>query len=324
MHEILLQLAFEVTHHPVDPGTSSRPDFLVRSASSAFYLEATVCHSTSTSSNDNKILDTIFDWIDEEVESSQHWLSVTPVGVPDQQPRKKVVIERIRNILRRADSGEDLFDPEAGLISDGSSTFVDLDGYWLKIGLLPKPDNRLGNAGNRAIGAEIGGEVTDITQAVRDSIEKKAKQKHASRLDLPLVVACSVTDGFFDLEGDPLSPLFGSISAGYRRPQWSMEIDSPRLDQGVWMDLRGRPRNENVSGVWLFRNARPVGLTPTGIGECLFVNPFARCPLPAEVERLTTASVHRGHMEWRRGIDLNELLEVPHIPQDRLREIGPL
>ena len=320
LHEVLLNLGLSANTHPQVPTTTKRPDFLVGSDDGSIYIEAMVCHSSSTPESENDIVNTICDWID-DVPNPYYWVSLSFNGTPKRLPRKTAVTEPVRQLMARHEPESELSRREADNYVQPIDK-VQIDDAALVIKLTVKPRERWGIDSERTIGVFSYGDTQNILPIIRDAICKKAKKKQASHLGLPLVIACNTIDGFFDLEDDSLVSLFGLPEAGYLRPQWEMSLDATRDEPGVWIGRDGKPRNENVAAIWLFKNARPVGRTPAGGGDCLFINPFANHPLPTEFDQVSTARVCEGRMSWNKGVDLSELLDVPHIPEDELTTDG--
>ena len=212
---------------------------------------------------------------------------------------------------------------EAGIMVPPPHTTINFGDSYLEVELYPRPPHRWGDTTNSTIGTWRGGYVTSINADVRKAILDKAREKSVSSLDAPLVIACSTIDGFYNLAGDALETLFGLTEPGLPE-EWSVDLHSASRSEGVWRDSRGRTRHSNLAGVWLFRNARPVGRTPTGIGDCLFPNPFVDDPMPEELTQVNHAQTRDGVMSRVRGTALSSVLEVPSIPEDDLRRPADL
>ena len=190
LHELLLCLGFEVTPHPSVPDVPKRPAFLAESERGGFYLEATVSFEASTGKPESPIIRSVYDWID-QIPNPYYRATIEIDGVPKTQPSKRSIVDPIAQLMDDSDPERDRALLDAGKNWLRPEKEILLDGCSLLVRLTAKPRSEWGVDSERTIGVFPGGSVRDIAPVIRDAVTEKAKHKRASRLDRPLVIACS-------------------------------------------------------------------------------------------------------------------------------------
>lgn len=126
-------------------------------------------------------------------------------------------------------------------------------------------------------------------------------------LDLPFLVAINAQEQHLD-RIDMMEALFGK--EGYLMSRESEDVRMVREPNGLWTSATG-PRYSRVSAVLLVSS-----LVPWSVGSCspwLFLNPWAKRPLPSVLTAVSTARPsHEDHkMIFSDGADGTALFGLP-------------
>ena len=307
LHELFVRLGLSVEAHPVLPG-GSQPDFLIIGSGGRAYVEATVVASTIRESPLEAPVFEAINALDGTVPTN--WaVRVDTHGTLTQAPPLGPITNRIRRWLNTLEpvtpTREDL-DSENAPRLDVS---VDSEsGDWV-VSLEAVP--RL--AGGGVIQARhLGSYSGVIGQPVRDAISSKALQ-HATRGE-PLIVA--VNDGSGYGKEHESAALFGHQRLRLRKDDLTAIGDHvpsgeelPRLG-GIWTGKRSSnpwyPTHPEVSGVMIFRSARPY--TAASIEACLYLNPYVEDRIPEELRAFGYAAADGDEVKWHAGCSTGKVL----------------
>lgn len=307
LHELLLRLGCTAALHPMVPGVSRVPDFLVRPASGEpFYLEAAaVTEETTATAREPRAHAHILDVLNEYWHPDfSFWLEELE-GVPTGTPSRKA----LHDVLRRCVEGLDA-DRVMALYADGRveelpRALFDDGGLRFSVVPIPKPAAIRGRPGGRAVGVgPQGGGVVRPVEAIRAVVKGKARAYGTP--EWPLVVAVNTVAGFGVARDDVVAALFGSEIVSYSPADDGGTLGRAR--DGVWTAGSG-PTYTRLSAVLLAAPALPWNLPTAPI--CLYHNPWAARPYTGPLTRLPQAVPRDGHLEWREGLSTGALLGLP-------------
>ena len=309
LHELLLRLGASVSVHPKIARTTKRPDFLVELESGRFYLEAMVSHAREDNFGESPIFDAVCDWIN-EMNIRSHFVHIFFSDAPTVTPTRKSIAAQVQRLIRLSNSECD----RAQLLDDAhyatAAGFLEIGDVFARIRLHPRPDSQLAVHDWRSVIRSTGGVGHSVVPQWREAIRRKAKAKELERYDAPCAVALNVMDGFATIAGQGVQAVYGSVPGAERH-------------SGVWDDSASSLKRDTLAAVWMFRFAEPVQASPSGAEDCVLLKPSAVQQLPPGLVQLTHAKQDSGALEWFGGVDLDELLEVPHIPYEDLRRRVP-
>ena len=283
LHELLLQLEFEIKFHPQIQGETTHPDFLVKkSGNPIFYLEATLAARSDEEAAMAARKDQVYDTIN-RMKSPNFFICLEVTGAPNTPPRGR----NLRNFLERqlADLDPDEIEKQYkhGGFQALPSWKWEHDGWEITFYPLPKIPEARGKPGVRPIGlmSDQRKTLSLITPhiGIRDSIENKASKY--GKLDLPLIVAINVIDELTVDNDDIGNALFGEETyKGVLTSDGTFKLNAGRNPNGAWYGPSG-PQNKRVSAVLITDNldTRSIeGSTPV-----LYHNPWANHKIPKEI-----------------------------------------
>jgi len=303
IHEFLRRQGFALQPHPELPnGSSKRPDFLVAGSSGAtIYLEVV---SAAEDDGDDIASEARMVQTLQFLEAQKHTsflLDMHSSGRPVTQPSGKRLLQDVLRWL-----GE--LDPDA-LLNDGVSSFGrgpelrwQHEDWHLTFRAIPRPMKARAKAG-KLIGIRSSeARIIDGWSPIRDAIMNKSRRYGS--LDRPLVIAVNVNA--FDLdEIDELQALFGEEQFVFRTDSEHMKLE--RKPNGAWIGPDG-PRYTRCSGVWMFGDLSPYSLVR--LKHTMYLNPFAKFPVPAEFLTMPHASVVDGSLLRRDGHTFTKVFEL--------------
>ena len=309
LHEVLTRLGGKVTVHPSVPGTTKKPDFLVELEGARFYLEAMVNHAKEYNFRNSPILDTVCDWIN-ELDIPDYFVHIIFSGVPSNTPTKKSISAQVSRLIQLSNSEI----TRQQLLEDGhpalTQGFMKIADALARVSLIPRAVEHKDVAELRNVIRSAGGEMHDVAPKWCESIRRKANAKELDRYDAPSVIAIDVMDGFARIGGKGVQAVYGMG-------------DNPQRQSGLWKRLNNNSWQDNLAAVWMFNYVEPVQASPCGIEDCLLLRPSIEQPLPKSLEQLNQIKPEKGELQWRDGVSLDELLEVPEIPYEELRRVPP-
>jgi hypothetical protein len=265
LHEVFLRLGFEVD---VDIGRDDiggrRPDFLLRKDDVEFYVGATAVQGDDVASpQQRQLLGTLRDLIN-HVASDDFLVGLYVEQYGTTTPGRRDITRPLARWLAEQDVDRLLEARRAGLAPAVlPRRFAD----W-RIGLqaIPLEPEHRGQKDHGILGStdEQYAEINDINPLLR---KLKHKANHYGQLDRAYVVAALCAGPFVEWR-DIEQSLFGASFGGFRQ------------SNGFWMRPNG-PTNTRVSAVLTAIDLSPTAVTV--VEPCLWLNPWARCPLLAEL-----------------------------------------
>lgn len=238
VHELCLRTGMTVLEvEPAVPGTTKRPDYLVRSGGYEFYLECTVARGESDAevaalSRRNDVIRAI-----DSIPSSLFTVALQVYGFPSVAVRTKTLTRKVHDWLHGLDHAALLADPDA----DYPSFEVNLDGMELTLRPMARSHPSESNSPRLIAIRSDGINSVEPWKAMRGAITNKATRYGVP--DKPLVLALNVMDRWSRLD-DVHEALYGTtafVSIGAEGYQ-------TRLPDGVWSGPTG-PRCTRLSAV---------------------------------------------------------------------------
>jgi hypothetical protein len=305
-HELLRRLGCEIEPHPVVPGTSKRPEFLVEEPSGLrFYLESVVDTTRDVrEAGKEQIKNDVYDKVNALVQSPTFFVGVALRGDLSEQPSVKNVATEIRDWLKTLDPDEVVaaFDATGRLPMQG----FEGKGFTLVCDAIPKRRSR-GDAGP-GIGYIWHGmaRLVRTDESVRAAIKEKATRY--GRLDLPYLIAVNVVCEYSE-KVDILDVLFGSLTGRVWRDQSGRTIVvAGRAPDGLWTGA-GDARNNGVSAVLSATRLDEWTLARTEL--LLTHNPWARLPYSGVLNRFPHVERAGDSLAAIDGESLSDLLGLP-------------
>jgi hypothetical protein len=307
LHELFLQLGYQVVVHPELADTSHTPDFELRRDGRRLYVEARVMSSEIILDEDEIRPPP---WLLDAIEKIRnHDFDLQLVGIAQAGP----VRPKDTEITGAIDAWLDQLDPDDYSDADApaaAENAVRFRGWEVVLSAWPRHPDERGSTTRRklAIGfMEVGG-INDVGR-LRSAL--KAKAGRYGRPGVPLVTAVLCDASFLDRR-DVAATLFGSEAIRYRMG----ELGSARLvrDQNGFWFWRGKPTNRRVSGVLVAKQLHPSSVTE--VAPDLWLNPWAVQPLEEEWPFTTATADDRGDVLYEeRDPDMAGVLALPsHWP----------
>jgi hypothetical protein len=248
VHALFTALGFDLTVHPIVPGTDGRPDFLVEHAGNPFYVEAVTVFSGLVAPGRRARLEAEVQDVINSIDSPSLMVTLQFERVGESRPRNSAIITPIKEWLATLDADELLKRSEPA--SYQRFTFGD---WAVNLRPLARSVEARGCPRNRLIGSPgaIGGTMNDVSK-LRSAFTRK--RKHYGTPDKPLVIAALATNGFVDSR-DVENALFGSEAV-----QLEIATGATRLvrnPDGVWVGKAG-PAAKRMSALLM-----GAGILPT-------------------------------------------------------------
>jgi hypothetical protein len=310
LHELLIKLDCKVTPHPFIPSTKKTPDFYVEpSAGDPFYIEAALATYESADEVAARArINTVYDVLNREVDSSDFFLWLAVKGSPATPPSARKMASFVNNRISQLDP-----DKIAKLYESGGMNAVpcwnyEHDGWVIEFRPIPKTPEARNRKGVRPLGAfSMGFRFVDDRTPILEAITKKAGRY--GELDFSYVIAVNAL-GFAD-DIDVTEALFGKeqflIDFYEDSPREPIEPQMSRIPDGAWTSPEG-PRNTRVSAVLL-----AIRLSPWNISQCnvrLFHNPWAQKSYCSVLNRLPQVVVESNHMKRIVGGTIGDILSI--------------
>lgn len=247
----------------------------------------------------NVVLETI-----ERLESPNFFIGVNAKGNPDTPPPGKALQKELSSWLESLDPDEVARNVDNKGFGEVPTMEWNHDGWNIEFEAIPiKPERR--GKGQRVIGV-LSGEARWINgwEPIRDAIRSKGGKY--GELPKPLIIAVNVDD--FSLDRiDEMQALFGQEEYVFNRNNHKAQPEMRRVPNGAWSGPTG-PQYTRVSGAWLFGSMNPGNISSRK--STLYLNPWARLPVPNELTQINHAAVSDEKMVWFDGMPLWELLEL--------------
>jgi hypothetical protein len=307
LHQSLTRMGLEVVLHPEVPGTTKRPDFLVRrSGDPGFFLEATLASPSLEQRASQRRLSVIKDVVN-DLATPNFFLGMNVQARGDADPGTTQLRHELLQWLDRLDPDALLADPDRYAMRHDMTLRWERAGWRIKFWPIPKSKACRGKPG-RAIGVNTDVPVgrVDTSGPIRKAIKEKASRY--GRLDRPYVIAVSILDSF-NLPETVVDALYGSRSIQFDpRPDAEFEPKTIRLADGPWMSPNG-PSNTRVSAA-----VTAFGVAPSSVGLVaprLWQNPWAARPLTDRLAWTTSRVVEGVLVDEPATLSGEELLGLP-------------
>jgi hypothetical protein len=291
LHEFLRRQKCTLDFHPSIPGSSKRPDFLVRPPyGDGFILEARTSTDVASGPQRNPRGDRIRDFL-RQMKLDGYRLSIDEltVGTSDlpQKALRKHVVDAIA-----ADSGE------AGAIVR-IPNYSTADGW--RIRLTAFSSRRYGSSRSTTVMQEAWGRTWNgPSYPLRDALKKKAGKY--GQLAMPYVVAVNSADVMLT-DRDFEETLFG-VRSGITIAGMTDE-----LARGFW-GTESAPNHRRVSAVLFTKNLWPATVLLGQVYACLYLNPWAERPYDGLLTRLPTFRFENGEAREHPGEPWHELMNL--------------
>ena len=307
LHEFFRRQGFTLEPHPIIPGTTKRPDFLVHGHELEFYLEAkeSTDKSESEKSVENRI-NLLYDQIN-KTNTPNFFFRINELLLKsNNQPSGKKIINYIESQLPQFDPDEVAKSlHQTGLENLETITYEDND-LKLVISLIPKSPNARGKEGLRPIGiypfdSYWGGAETSI----KTSIEKKATRY--GELDKPYLICINSTSEKGDGGYDMMNALFGSLQVTFSTNLEKRDERLTRAKDGVFLNSQGA-KFTRVSAIFI-TNVNSANLHVAN--HWLVRHPFASRELTFDPFDLTKVVVENHQIKTIDGKSIKEVMEIP-------------
>lgn len=309
IHELLLRLGYEIELHPqTGNDLQSRPDFLVKSPTGCFYLEATTseCKSKEEIASERRF-HVVLDMIEDRLYSRDFKIGIEYKDFPKTTLAAKKICAFIDNHLKGLDLQkiEEIFDEEKhDLIPKWT---YEQDGWKLKISPYPKIPDDIGKNENHLISTVYRDmHIVNTGEHIKNSLLSKANKY--GKLEYPFVIAINALK--WNTKYDDF------IDAFFGRNVYKLDLFSEPKVVGVGRDLRGvltqlsGPRYTRISAVLGGININPVEIPRSKLR--LFLNPFAEKQIGEELVQLPRAFLSENKIVYSEGVtDISEIFSLP-------------
>jgi len=279
LHELLLELGFDIEIHPQIRSTAEKPDFKVsKKKKELFYLEATLAAPSDATVSIQSIENQVYDVID-RMRSLDFFIGLQVHGSPKSPPAGRKIREFLEDKLDKLDPNE--------ITKRYKKNDFEINWKWkhedwqITFFPIPKLPEYRGETDIRPIGSIMQGMHRVIPhKKIRKAIKDKAC-KYAE-FDLPYIIAINITvDPFLTDDSDIMNALFGDQQdiVSYLRGK-VISQQAKRKPNGAWYGRNG-PQYQGVSTAftiinltsWRIARARPM----------IWHNPWANYPLDPDL-----------------------------------------
>ncbi|MBI9103734.1 MAG: hypothetical protein JEY99_15065, partial [Spirochaetales bacterium] len=175
---MLKKMDFNIEIHPEIENCNEHPDFLIlKNNEKIAYFEATTSNKKHFGKTETKHAEKIIEYLNDNLESKV-FVNITFEQISKEQPKLKEIKDSIQNIIIKNDIN--------------SEKHISVGSWRIKLGFI---ESKEGKVLKRPIGLEsFGVKFIDSRKSLLNTLRKKAKKyKH---INLPLIVAVNVLDGF--------------------------------------------------------------------------------------------------------------------------------
>lgn len=306
LHQLFLNLGFQIEIHPKLPNTSKRPDFLLRKNDLEIFVEAKIVKNKSKRQEAfERIINKFYDEFS-KIKINGFLLDIDEFTIKTKrQPSTKQAIKYIQEEINKADPYELTKQLEQfGLDYLPKISFENED---LKLIVKPLPVVQSARAKEniRPIGIYPietfcgGGE-----ESLKDAINCKAKRY--GKFERPFIICINSLDqktsGKFDVD----DAIWGSLAISWSENPNNHDEKWIRKKDGAFLDEKG-PRLTNLSGVFVTK------VNPHSIPHSdywLYENPFTYNGFDFQKLGLIYSKVEKGKIIDRTGNDLGEILRI--------------
>lgn len=274
LHECLLRAGYDVTVHPVLPGTARRPDFRAERQGEELYLEAIAPGTDPAAKAAAQRRAVLFDTVNRLGDPNfMLWLDQLGEG-PHPAPAA-----RLRADLRRWLAE---LDPDSiPNIEDAPMWRWEHDGWAVTFRAIPKkPDARGVRPNGRAIGVYGHTEAAFIDDA--PAIQKALAAKHHVYGDVGAPFLVAVGTYIHDRDRwHSTNALYGHLAVQLGEDPWGKPVTREVRQPDGYFGVPPTWQNTNVSGVLLVNQLMPYYVQRAEI--TLWRHPLPRHPLPTDV-----------------------------------------
>jgi hypothetical protein len=275
LHQLLCRLGNQVQVHPDVAHSSSRPDFLARTAcGESFYLEAILAHAPSVEAEaTEKRVAEVYDCLN-RMDSPNFFLAMNLRGSPASPPKAARLRRELEHWLASLDPDHiaELYRADEGSVPRLPWNH---DGWRIEFKPIPKSPGGRGKPGIRPLGTFAPeGRLMNTREEIRRAI--KTKVKKYGRLQIPLVIAINFLDHCDHI--DILDALFGDEQTIVHFSQdGEVAGQSPtRASNGMFAPQR----NRRVSAVAVAADVSPW--TMGSVTPELVHHPWAYVPISSK------------------------------------------
>ncbi|HLP95010.1 MAG TPA: hypothetical protein VK168_13295 [Saprospiraceae bacterium] len=305
LFEFFCQLGYEVIVHPIVPGTTKRPDFLVKKGNFEFYVEAKEATDLSESERSiRNINDHFYDQLN-QINSPNFFLWIKELNI------KSSELPRFTKIRRQIEHQINSFDPDiikekietGGLNQSDSITYED-EKVRITISLIPKTKSK-GIEGLRPIGIyEVQSFWGDTDESIKTAIKKKASRY--GHIDKPYLI-CINSTGFLTDDYSILSALFGSLKRSISTNSENLNEKWFRERNGIFVGPKG-PQFTRLSGIFI----TSLYVSNLHIANYqIYSHPFSKNPLEFQNLGLSFNSLVNKELVKVEGKSIKEILNIP-------------
>jgi len=310
LHELLLNLRYQVVIHPNLKEESTHPEFLVtRDKKKIFILEATLALSSQDEIAAEKRENVVYDTIN-KMDSPNFFIGLEMRGTPN----TPVPGAKWRRFLGGKISKLNP-DQVASLLEIGGLKALPRwrrthDGWDITFVAIPKSPKTRGKKGIRPIGYKtFRFRKLEEHEYIRKAIKEKATKY--GELNLPYIIAINVMSIFKD-DAFIKDALFGREGImAFRKPDGTFVHRPERSPNGIWRGPKG-PQNTRNSAVlisWYLLPRNVVKETPI-----LWHNPWAKNSLGENIWPLPQRKINKqsGSIETKEGINAGKVFNLPN------------
>ena len=299
LHDLLLRIGCTAEVHPDVPGTTKRPDFLVRSKNgSQFYLEAVLAGESRSVAAAKARINTVYDILN-GLESLDFMIGMELKGLPRTPPRARHIKAFLESRLQQVDTSEIATAFEEGGFDILPRWLYEHEGWNVAFFPIPIAAEATIEPNDRVLGLFLHGAETIDSTSIKHAVFKKAGRY--GDLKLPYVIAVDLLKWLPENAGE--RALFGSITWNFTKDM--TYVGQGRNPDGAWGGPRN-PKNTRVSAVLLVRRLTPWSVSRSKIQ--LFLNPRAKRPCDSELNRFPRFDERTG--SWDHGASSMEIFEL--------------
>lgn len=312
LHELLLRRDFKIADvEQAAPGSSKRPDYLVRSPDGVeFFLEATLASGeAAVDRGAKKRLDAVLGALSNTLHPHFR-VAVLGAAAPPAPVNGRRLRSAVLSWLNTLDPNAPAAVVERDEVAEGDEEVKDpfvqvvaVDKYSVTLRAV-----RRTVAGLAPPGIAYISNMRALTpgEAIRKKVGDKAS-RYGRDLGKPFVIAINSTqmlqrDEHFE------QAVFGSLQYSWPLDDADAEVEVTRRTDGLWLGAEG-PQYRRVSGVLCFSKLTPWALSSATVRY--IENPFAEHPMALEALGVPTTYVQDDEIRSRAGLSIADLLQLP-------------
>lgn len=312
LHELLVRRDFQIADVEQEaPGSSKRPDYLVRSPEGVeFFLEATLASGeAAVDRGARKRLDAVLGVVSETLHPLFRVAVLGAVAPPSPVSGKrlrKAVLTWLNSLDPNAPAAAVERDEVAEDKDEAADPFVrvlTIDKYSITLRAVRRTRAGLEPPGIAYISNL---RALNPTEAIRKKIGDKAS-RYGRDLGKPYFIAINSTQMQQRVEHFEQA-VFGSLRYALPTNDDDAEVEVTRRTDGLWLNAEG-PQYRRVSGVLCFAKLTPWGLSSATVR--LIENPFAEHAMTLDALGVPVTYVQDEQIRSRAGLSIADLLQLP-------------